>query len=49
MIDSSWRMAYYASQKSGLTPRAFHQTHISTFFPEQPPCIWTLYKNLKVG
>lgn len=48
MIDSIWRRAYDAWQKSGLTRRAFHQTHISTFFPEQPPCIWTLYKNLKV-
>ena len=36
MIDSIWRRAYDAWQKSGLTRRAFHQTHISTFFPEQP-------------
>ena len=47
MIDSIWRRAYDAWQKSGLTRRAFHQTHISTFFPEQPPCIWTLYKKFQ--
>ena len=44
MIDSIWRRAYDAWQKSGLSRRAFYQTHISTFFPEQPPCERTLYR-----
>ena len=47
MIDSIWRRAYDAWQKSGLSRRAFHQTHISTFFPEQPPRIWTLYRKFQ--
>ena len=47
MIDSIWRRAYDAWQKSGLSRRAFHQTHISIFFPEQPPRIWTLYRKFQ--
>ena len=47
MIDSIWRRAYDAWQKSGLSRRAFYQTHISTFFPEQPPRIWTLYRKFQ--
>lgn len=43
MINTTWRRAYDAWQASGLSRAAFHRTHITTFFPEGTPSIWTLY------
>lgn len=47
MISPNWRRAYDAWKATGLTRIDFHKTRFKCFFPDETPCLTTLYRKFK--